>query len=240
MNQIKQICKCNICGNIIEVLHAGEGQLVCCGQPMEKMTEKEFDEGTEKHLPVIERSGNVIKATIGKIIHPMEEEHYIEWIEVTVGSISYKRFLRPGQLPEIRIETPDIGEVVARAYCNVHGLWASNKVIDIPNEKINFNQFEKVDLRLARVLEASYLEGSEKLVRLMVELGAEKRQILAGIGKFYSPEELIGKKIVIVANLEPRMLLGQESQGMVLAAHDEQGLSLLVVERDIASGIRIS
>ncbi|MFA6252012.1 MAG: desulfoferrodoxin [Candidatus Paceibacterota bacterium] len=240
MNQIKQICKCNVCGNIVEILHAGAGQLVCCGQPMEKMAEKEFDEGTEKHLPVIERSGNSIRATIGKIIHPMEEEHFIEWIEVTVGSISYRKFLRPGQLPEIKIETLDIGEVIVRTYCNVHGLWASNKVIEVPNEKINFNQFEKVDLRLARVLEASYLEGSEKLVRLMVELGPEKRQILAGIGKFYSPEELIGKKIVIVANLEPKMLLGQESQGMVLAAHDEQGLSLLVVERDIASGIRIS
>lgn len=240
MNQTKQICKCNICGNVVELLHAGAGQLVCCGQPMEKMSEKEFDEGTEKHLPVIERSGNIIKATIGRILHPMEEEHFIEWIEVTVGSVSYRKFLKPGQLPEMKIETSDLGEVVARAYCNVHGVWTSNKTTEIPNSKINFNQFEKVDLRIAKVIEASCLEGSDKLIRLNVELGSENRQILAGIGKFYKPEELIGKKIAIVANLEPRMLLGQESQGMVLAAHDEENLSVLVVEKNIASGIRVS
>ncbi|MDD5639965.1 MAG: methionine--tRNA ligase subunit beta [Candidatus Pacebacteria bacterium] len=106
--------------------------------------------------------------------------------------------------------------------------------------KISFNQFEKVDLRIAKVLEAVALDGSDKLLKLNVEMGNETRQILAGIGKFYKPEELVGKKIVIVANLEPRMLLGQESQGMVLAAKDEENLSVLVVEKGIASGIKIS
>jgi superoxide reductase len=239
MNQIKQICKCNICGNIVEILHAGAGELVCCGQPMEKLVEKSQEEGLEKHLPVIERNGNIIKIKIGQIPHPMEEEHYIEWIEATVGNIVYKKFLKPMQAPEMQIEAGE-GEVVARAFCNVHGLWKNDKIDEVQGGKINFNQFEKVDLRIAKVVEASALEGSDKLIKMNVELGGETRQILAGIGKFYKPEELVGKKIVIVANLEPRMLLGQESQGMVLAAHDEQGLSVLVVEKDIASGIRIS
>ncbi|MCK9578687.1 methionine--tRNA ligase subunit beta [bacterium] len=122
----------------------------------------------------------------------------------------------------------------------MHGVWSNNKVSEVSNGKINFNQFEKVDIRLAKVIEASCLEGSDKLIKLTVELNGETRQILAGIGKFYKPEELIGKRIAIVANLEPRMLLGQESQGMVLAAHDEQSLSVLIVDKEISSGVRIS
>jgi desulfoferrodoxin len=206
---------------------------------MEKLVGKNQEEGLEKHLPVIERSGNIIKIKIGQIAHPMEEEHYIEWIEAIVGGIVYKKFLKPMQAPEMQIEAGE-GEIIVRSFCNVHGLWKNDKVVEIQNGKINFNQFEKVDLRIAKVIEASALDGSDKLIKMNVELGEENRQILAGIGKFYKPEELVGKKIVIVANLEPRMLLGQESQGMVLAAHDEQGLSVLVVEKDIASGIRIS
>lgn len=239
MNQIKQICKCNICGNIVEMLHVGAGELVCCGQSMEIIVEKTLDEGNEKHLPIIEKSENAIKVIIGKEVHPMDSEHFIEWIEISIGNVSYRKCLKPGQMPEMKIETSDLGEVVARAYCNVHGLWSSNKVVEVHNDKINFNQFEKVDLRLAEVLEASPLDGSDKLVKLIVNLGNENRQILAGIGKFYKSEELVGKKIVIVANLEPRMLLGQESQGMVLAAHSDQDLSVLIVEKDIPSGIKI-
>ncbi|MCK9393716.1 methionine--tRNA ligase subunit beta [bacterium] len=111
---------------------------------------------------------------------------------------------------------------------------------EVEDKKINFAQFEKIDLRIAKIIDAVALDGSDKLLKLNVEVGDETRQILAGIGKFYKPEELIGKSIVIVANLEPRMLLGQESQGMVLAARDEQNLSVLVVDKSITSGIKIS
>lgn len=239
MNQIKQICKCNVCGNIVEILHAGAGSLVCCNQPMEKLVEKNQEEGFEKHLPVIEKRGNLIKIKVGDVLHPMEDAHFIEWIEIIEDGVSYRKVLSPGQSPEMQMEVGG-GEIFVRSFCNIHGLWKSDKVIREEAGKISFNQFEKVDLRIAKVLEAVALDGSDKLLKLNVEMGNETRQILAGIGKFYKPEELVGKKIVIVANLEPRMLLGQESQGMVLAAKDEENLSVLVVEKGIASGIKIS
>ncbi|MFA5080595.1 MAG: desulfoferrodoxin [Candidatus Paceibacterota bacterium] len=240
MNQIKQICKCNICGNIVEILHAGVGNLVCCNQPMEKLVEKtQQEEGFEKHLPVIEKKGSLIKIKVGDVLHPMEDTHFIEWIEVVEDGVSYRKMLNPGQSPEMQIEVGD-GEIFVRSFCNIHGVWKSDKIIKGETGKISFNQFEKVDLRIAKVLEAVALDGSDKLLKLSVEMGDETRQILAGIGKFYKPEELVGKKIVIVANLEPRMLLGQESQGMILAAKDEENLSVLVVEKGIASGIKIS
>jgi len=95
------------------------------------------------------------------------------------------------------------------------------------NEKISYEEFEKVDLRVGRVLAASRIEGSDKLLKLEVDLGSEKRQIIGGIGKMYSPEEILGKEIVIVANLEPRKLMGLESQGMLLAA-DDKGMPVLL------------
>ncbi len=102
---------------------------------------------------------------------------------------------------------------------------------------ISINEFKKADLRTAKVLLAERVEGSEKLVRLEVNLGTEKRQILAGIGKVYSPEELVGKSIVIVANLEPRKLMGLESQGMLLAASDEAGSPVVLVpEKEVPPG----
>ncbi|MFA6348248.1 MAG: desulfoferrodoxin [Candidatus Paceibacterota bacterium] len=239
MNQIKQICKCNICGNVVEVLHIGTGELICCGQPMEKMVEKIQEEGFEKHLPIIEKRGNVVKIKVGEVLHPMEDAHFIEWIEVIVDGVSYRKMLKSGQSPEMQIEIGE-GDISVRSFCNVHGLWKSAKVSEVEDKKINFAQFEKIDLRIAKIIDAVALDGSDKLLKLNVEVGDETRQILAGIGKFYKPEELIGKSIVIVANLEPRMLLGQESQGMVLAARDEQNLSVLVVDKSITSGIKIS
>lgn len=102
---------------------------------------------------------------------------------------------------------------------------------------INFDEFLKVELRVAEVIGASRVEGSEKLLRLDVSLGEEKRQILAGIGKSYAPEDLIGKSVVIVANLEPRMLMGLESQGMIIAAVDESGLPIVMVpEKKVSPG----
>src|SRR3990172_8879527 len=95
-----QIYKCNVCGNIVEVLHGGVGQLVCCGKPMENLAEKTADAKTEKHVPVIEKVAAGIKVKVGSIPHPMEAKHYIEWIEILADGKAYRQFLTPGQPPE--------------------------------------------------------------------------------------------------------------------------------------------
>jgi methionine--tRNA ligase beta chain len=105
---------------------------------------------------------------------------------------------------------------------------------------INFEEFEKVDLRAGKIIEAEKVEGSDKLLKLQIDLGEEKRQILAGIGKTYTPEELINKTVIVIINLEPRMLMGLESQGMVLAVKDNNNLSVLVPEKEILPGSKIS
>lgn len=126
--QEKQIYKCNICGNIIEVLEVGGGELVCCGQKMELLEEKSKEEGLEKHLPVIEKTENGIKIKVGSVPHPMEVNHYIQWIEVIVdGRKIYRRFLTPEDEPEAEFDIKS-GEIEAREYCNLHGLWKSEKV----------------------------------------------------------------------------------------------------------------
>jgi len=130
MTQLKQIYKCNVCGNITEVLHSGAGQLVCCGQPMELLEAKNKDEGLEKHLPVIEemppnvcRDKDGFKVKVGETEHPMEESHYIEWIEInTADGKSGKKFLKPGDKPEAEFYTR-VEIISVRAYCNIHGLW---------------------------------------------------------------------------------------------------------------------
>ncbi len=124
MTEINQIYKCEICGNIVEVLHAGAGELVCCGQPMNLMQEKKEDEGNEKHVPVIEKTDKGIKVKVGSVEHPMENNHYIEWIEVVSRNTRQKIFLKPEQKPEAEFEVD--GELQARCYCNIHGLWKSN------------------------------------------------------------------------------------------------------------------
>lgn len=117
-----EIYKCNICGNIVEMLHGGQGQLVCCDEPMELLDEKTADTGKEKHVPVIEKVDGGYKIKVGSVPHPMEEKHYIEWIELLADGKSYRQFLKPGIAPEavfcIEAET-----VSAREHCNVHGLW---------------------------------------------------------------------------------------------------------------------
>ncbi|GBD33803.1 Methionine--tRNA ligase [bacterium HR34] len=105
---------------------------------------------------------------------------------------------------------------------------------------INLDDFSKLDLRVGKILEAEKIENSEKLVKLQVSLGDEERQIIAGIGKSYLPEELVGRLVVVLANLEPKKLMGYESQGMILAASDETGLpSLLTVDKQISPGSKI-
>ena len=122
MTEKLQIYKCMVCGNIVEVLHAGAGELVCCGQPMKNLAAKTTDEGKEKHVPVIEKISGGYKVKVGSIPHPMEEKHYIEWTEILADGVVYRKFLNPGDKPEtvFRVEA---SEVTAREYCNIHGLW---------------------------------------------------------------------------------------------------------------------
>jgi len=118
----KEVYKCNVCGNIVEVLHVGGGELVCCGRAMELLKEKTEDAGKEKHVPVIERTATGVKVKVGSIPHPMEEQHYIQWIEVIADGRSYRGFLRPGDKPEAEF-TIKADRIEAREYCNLHGLW---------------------------------------------------------------------------------------------------------------------
>lgn len=122
MTNVNEVYKCNVCGNIVEVLHAGAGQLVCCGQPMELLKEKTEDEGQEKHVPVIEKTENGVKVKVGSVPHPMEEDHHIEWIEVIADGKVYRKFLKAGENPEAEFEIK-AENIEAREYCNVHGLW---------------------------------------------------------------------------------------------------------------------
>ncbi len=117
-----QVYKCNICGNIVEVLHGGAGELVCCGEPMELLDEKTADTGKEKHVPVIEKIDGGFKVKVGDVPHPMEEKHYIEWIELLADGKAYRQFLQPGK-PAEAVFNIEAATVSAREYCNVHGLW---------------------------------------------------------------------------------------------------------------------
>ena len=124
MTQKHQIYKCNVCGNIIEVLHEGADALVCCGQPMQLMIENTVDATKEKHVPVIERNQEGVTIKVGSEQHPMESEHYIEWIEISTEKGESKKFLNPGKEPEAKFPVK-AENIKARAYCNIHGLWKS-------------------------------------------------------------------------------------------------------------------
>ena len=123
MVQKGQVYKCNVCGNIVEVLYAGGGQLVCCGQPMQLLEEKTQDEGKEKHVPVVEEKEGGIKVKVGSVPHPMEESHYIQWIEVITQGGNFRKFLTPGQMPEAEFLVNKQEVLAVREYCNIHGLW---------------------------------------------------------------------------------------------------------------------
>lgn len=117
-----EIYKCEICGNIVEVLHEGAGQLVCCGQPMKLLVENTTDAAQEKHVPVIEKTTQGYLVKVGSVPHPMEEKHYIEWVELVADGRAYRQFLYPGEKPEAVFSVAG-KEVYAREYCNIHGLW---------------------------------------------------------------------------------------------------------------------
>ncbi|MDI6873904.1 desulfoferrodoxin [Candidatus Solincola sp.] len=124
MTERLQVYKCEVCGNIVEVLHAGQGELVCCGQPMALQVENTVDAAVEKHVPVVEVTDDGVLVKVGEVAHPMTEEHYIEWVQVVVGDMSYRIFLKPGIAPEGKFTVPREG-ITAREYCNLHGLWKS-------------------------------------------------------------------------------------------------------------------
>ena len=117
-----EVYKCECCGNIVEVLHGGDGELVCCGQPMAKLDEKTADAATEKHVPMIEKIDGGYKVTVGSTLHPMVDDHYIEWIELLADGKSYSQFLSPGDEP-IATFAVEAATVSAREHCNKHGLW---------------------------------------------------------------------------------------------------------------------
>ena len=117
-----QVYKCEKCGNIVEVLHGGKGELVCCGGPMTQLVENSVDAAKEKHVPVVEKTADGVKVTVGSVAHPMEEKHYIEWVEVVAGGKAYRQFLNPGEAPEATFNV-ETGQVTAREYCSLHGLW---------------------------------------------------------------------------------------------------------------------
>ncbi len=117
-----EVYKCELCGNIVEVLHSGKGDLVCCGQPMTLMTENTVDAAKEKHVPIVEKVAGGVKVKVGEVAHPMEEKHYIEWIEIITDGKAYRQFLNPGEAPEASFNV-EAEQITAREYCNIHGHW---------------------------------------------------------------------------------------------------------------------
>ncbi len=117
-----KVYKCDVCGNIVELLHEGGGELVCCGKPMTLLEPKTEDKGMEKHVPEVTVDGDVITVKVGSVAHPMEDKHYIEWVEVITEDRVLRKFLKPGQEPQAKfICKSKVLEV--RSYCNLHGLW---------------------------------------------------------------------------------------------------------------------
>ena len=117
-----EIYKCEACGNIVEVLHGSDGTLVCCEQNMTLLTENTVDAAKEKHVPVIEKTADGVKVKVGDVPHPMEEKHFIQWVELIADNKSCIQFLQPGDAPEAEFKTT-ADQVTAREYCNLHGLW---------------------------------------------------------------------------------------------------------------------
>ena len=120
-----QIYQCNVCGNVVEVLRRGGGTLVCCGVPMALQAENTTDAAQEKHVPVIERTDEGIKVSVGSTLHPMQDDHYIEWIEVVAEGRTYRQFLQPGEEPTA-VFPVDNDQVTVREQCNLHGVWKTD------------------------------------------------------------------------------------------------------------------
>jgi len=117
-----QIYRCSVCGNIVEVLQPGAGELVCCNQPMNLLTENTTDAAVEKHVPVVEKVPGGVQVKVGSVAHPMTPEHFIQWIEVIADGKSYRQYLAPGEAPEAFFPV-EAAQITVREYCNLHGLW---------------------------------------------------------------------------------------------------------------------
>jgi superoxide reductase len=122
MTKLKQIYLCPACKNIVEVVREGIGELICCNQPMVLMEEKTADEGLEKHVPVVKKTATGYKVTVGSVSHPMEEKHFIEWIELIADGRVYRKNLSHKDRPEAEF-CVKAKKVTAREHCNLHGLW---------------------------------------------------------------------------------------------------------------------
>jgi superoxide reductase len=124
MAKLLEVYKCKLCGNIVEIVHAGDGVLICCGEEMALLTENTVDAAREKHVPVIAKVAGGYKVTIGSVAHPMEEKHYIEWIELIADGKAYRQFLKPGETAET-VFNVTASSVTARELCNLHGVWSA-------------------------------------------------------------------------------------------------------------------
>ncbi|MBC2716085.1 MAG: desulfoferrodoxin [Desulfobacteraceae bacterium] len=125
MAQRLEVYKCDLCGNIVEVLFGSDGQLVCCGQPMTLLVENTVDAAKEKHVPVIEKIDGGVKVKVGEVAHPMEEKHFIQWIEIIADGKIYRQYLNPGDSPEAEFKVT-ANQIIAREYCNLHGHWKAS------------------------------------------------------------------------------------------------------------------
>lgn len=123
MTKRYEVYRCEVCGNMVEVLREGAGELACCGKPMKRLTENTTDAAKEKHVPVIERTAQGVNVTVGSVAHPMEEKHYIEWIELLADGRVLREYLKPGMAPTALFAGVAAQSLVAREHCNLHGLW---------------------------------------------------------------------------------------------------------------------
>ena len=123
MSKRHEVYKCSICGVIVEVMNSGGGTLICCGKNMDRMTENTVDAATEKHVPVITRGEGTVTVTVGDVAHPMEDAHYIQWIELLADDKVYRKYLKPGAAPEATFNV-SAENLTAREYCNLHGQWS--------------------------------------------------------------------------------------------------------------------
>jgi superoxide reductase len=120
-----QVYKCEKCGNVVEVVHPGEGTLVCCGEPMKCMVEQTAEQAKEKHVPVLQKTADSINVVVGSTLHPMIDTHYIEWIELVTETGIHRKYLKPGFPPEAVFDC-HLKVLQVREYCNIHGLWVLN------------------------------------------------------------------------------------------------------------------
>ncbi|MBW2967645.1 desulfoferrodoxin [Candidatus Woesearchaeota archaeon] len=125
VKELNQVYKCSVCGNVVETVHVGGGELVCCNKPMELLEANSTDAAQEKHVPVVEEEDDKIKVSVGTVPHPMTEEHFIEWIELISEGKAFRKYLKPGDEPVVHF-CKSSSEATVRAYCNLHGLWKSS------------------------------------------------------------------------------------------------------------------